>query len=176
MSVHAILVNGAPGAGKTSFEQMCSYILGPYYRARSTVDKVKEIARQLGWNGEKDVAGRKFLSDLKDALTEYNDLPFNDVMQAFTQFGEELENYDIDSQKGVIFIDVREPKEIERLKKATNGVTLFIQRELAEQKETSNHADANVRDYDYDYYIDNNGTYAELERKAIGFLKDIGAV
>ena len=34
----------------------------------SSVDKVKEIARIAGWNGEKDDKGRKLLADLKAAL------------------------------------------------------------------------------------------------------------
>ena len=45
----------------------------------STVDKIKEIARDFGWDGEKTPKARKFLSDLKDVFTDWNDLPVRDV-------------------------------------------------------------------------------------------------
>ena len=73
--INVVVVNGSAGAGKTTFEEMCSFILGPYYRSRSSIDKVKEIAKNCGWDGSKDLVNRKFLSDLKDLLTEWDDVP-----------------------------------------------------------------------------------------------------
>jgi hypothetical protein len=35
----------------------------------------------------------------------------------------------------------------------------------------SNHADANVSNYVYDYYIDNNGTIEELQELAEDFMR-----
>ena len=67
-----VIVNGAPGSGKTSFESFCQDKMGDYCQIRSTVDLVKEIALfYTGWNGEKDLKSRKFLSDLKDLLSQY---------------------------------------------------------------------------------------------------------
>ena len=45
----------------------------------STVDKVKEIAAECGWDGVKSPKNRKFLSDLKDLLTEWGDVPYKDI-------------------------------------------------------------------------------------------------
>ena len=71
-----VIVNGRPRAGKTTFESMCEQILGrAYCERRSTVDKIKEIATEGGWKGGKELKDRKFLSDLKDLFTEYNDMP-----------------------------------------------------------------------------------------------------
>jgi chloramphenicol 3-O-phosphotransferase len=39
-----VIVNGAPGSGKTSFENFCQEIMDDYCQMRSTVDLVKEIA------------------------------------------------------------------------------------------------------------------------------------
>ena len=41
------------------------------------------------------------------------------------------------------------------------------------EKITSNDSDANVENYVYDYYIDNNGTLEELEEKALEFINKL---
>lgn len=40
----------------------------------SSVDKVKEAAKIIGWNGGKEEKDRKFLSDLKELSSGYNDM------------------------------------------------------------------------------------------------------
>ena len=62
-----IVINGRGGVGKDEFIKWCREANNDIYSV-SSVDYVKEIARLIGWNGEKDVKGRKFLSDLKDAF------------------------------------------------------------------------------------------------------------
>lgn len=168
--IKTVIVNGLPGCGKTTFEEMCGFILGPYYRRRSSVDKIKEIAKECGWNGEKDLRSRAFLSDLKKILTNFNDLPMKDLAWHIQEFQEELEYYCINPAKGVIFIDIREPEEIARAKKEFDAVTLFIQRDAVASQETSNVSDANVHNYEYDYIVYNNGTYTELKEEAQKFL------
>jgi predicted AAA+ superfamily ATPase len=169
-NINVIIVNGLPGCGKTTFEEMCGYMLGPYYRRRSSVDKVKEIAQICGWNGEKTLEARAFLSDLKKLLTKFNDLPFKDIEQHINEFQNELDYYGIDPSKGFIFIDVREPNEIQRMKEAFNATTLLIQRDAVAFQEVSNCSDAEVNNYKYDYVVHNNGTYEELHEEAERFL------
>ena len=55
-----------------------------------------------------------------------------------------------------------------------NAKTLLMRRAVIENDNQSNHADAEVFNYDYDYIIENNGTLEELEQKAIEFLKQLG--
>lgn len=169
-TINVVIVNGLPGCGKTTFEEMCGFILGPYYRRRSSVDKVKEIAQICGWNGEKTLGARAFLSDLKRLLTNFNDLPFKDIKRAIDEFQDELDYYGVDPSKGFIFVDVREPKEIQRMKEAFNATTLLIQRDAVAFQETSNRSDAEVNNYKYDYIVHNNGTYSELREEAERFL------
>lgn len=168
--INVVIVNGLPGCGKTTFEEMCGFILGPYYRRRSSVDKVKEIAQICGWDGEKSLGARAFLSDLKRLLTSFNDLPFRDIKHAIDEFQDELDYYGVDPSKGFIFVDVREPKEIQRMKDAFNATTLLIQRDAVSSQETSNRSDAEVNNYKYDYIVYNNGTYSELREEAEKFL------
>lgn len=166
-----VIVNGAPGSGKTTFENFCQEIMDDYCQMRSTVDLVKEIALfYTGWNGEKDLKSRKFLSDLKDLLTEFNDVPFNDIVRFKNVWEDELEMYDVKDHPHILLVDSREPEEIMRFKRELGAVTVLIRRASAEMAETSNHADANVLNCDYDYEIDNNGSLDELRAKAVQFL------
>lgn len=83
---------------------------------------------------------------------------------------DQLAYYQAGSHPHVFFIDDREPEHIQRLKEKLNAVTVLIRRPGDENIETSNHADANVFSYWYDYTIDNNGTLEELEEKVRDFL------
>lgn len=152
---------------------MCSYILGPYYRARSSVSKVKEIAEQCGWNGEKNPESRKFLHDLKQLLINYNDLPFKDICNFIDDFEEELSNYGVNPNKGFVFVDVREPSEIEKLKNRYDVTTVLVRRSDVESKEQSNSSDSDVLNYNYDYEIDNNKSFEDLSAAAQNFIKSI---
>jgi len=171
-----VIVNGKPGVGKTTFEFMCEQILGrAYCERRSTVDKIKEIAAEGGWKGGKELKDRKFLSDLKDVFTEYNDMPLNDILRFANGWEDDLGYYGVLHHPHVLFVDDREPEHIDRLKRAFNNsaITLLIRRPGDEDVETSNHADAGVFDYDYDYIINNDGNIHKLRDEAQRFLNSI---
>ena len=66
------IVNGTHDAGKSSFELMVQKIAAARNKKveiLSTINYVKEKAKIFGWDGGKTPQDRKFLSDLKDALT-----------------------------------------------------------------------------------------------------------
>ena len=167
-----IVINGAPCSGKDTFVSLCQKHLlwcGNF----STVDFVKEIARKCGWNGTKTPENRKFLSDLKDLLTEWEDVPYKKVERAIDLYEEEALSYDFSSNDVLCFIHCREPKEIQKFVDKMNAKTLLIRRPSVENVHQSNHADEQVLDYCYDYIITNDGTIDELEAKAIAFLKEL---
>lgn len=149
-----IVLNGKPRAGKDTFAE----ILGRYMRVYkySAVTKVKAIAMLCGWDGKKDEPDRKFLSDLKVLTSEYSDMSFNDVVRKIEAFkrGE--------VEADVFVVDIREPEEIKRMVEATGAITVFIKNDRVPAV-TSNMADANVENYDYDFVITNNGTLEEFE-------------
>lgn len=166
-----VIVNGAPGSGKTSFEEICRDKLGEFCQLRSTVDLVKEIALiYANWDGKKDLKSRKFLSDLKDLLSQFNDIPFRDIVRFKDVWEDELDMYNVKREPHILFVDSREPEEIMRFKRELNAITVLIRRANAEMVETSNHADANVLNCKYDYEIDNNGSLSDLSAKADEFL------
>ena len=166
-----VIVNGAPGSGKTTFEYFVKKKMSAYCEMRSTVDLVKEIAMlYAGWDGEKNLKSRKFLSDLKDLLTKFNNTPFNDIVRYKDIWEDELERYGVLEHAHILLVDSREPEEIQKFKDELGAVALLIRRADAEAQETSNHADAEVLNFDYDWVIENNGSLEDLEAKTVDFL------
>lgn len=158
------VVNGAPGAGKTTFERLV-HDLVKRCANRSTIDPIKEIAYDFGWDGEKDLKGRKLLADLKRAWVEYGDQPYEWLGKELT----EIFDYNKDC---VVFIDCREPEEIVEICRRFEAKSVLIRRATAENAETSNESDTNVLNYNYDIVIENNGSLSELALAAEEFIKN----
>lgn len=169
-NLKVVIVNGMPGCGKTTFENYCKEEMGAFCEIVSTIDIIKKMAQIGGWNGEKDPKSRKLLSDLKDLWTEYNDLSFNTIKKFINTWEEELKQFRVEMHPHVLFVDSREPDEIERFKYEFDAITVLIRRSEVESVKQSNHADANVLGYKYDYYILNNNSKEDLKETAIGFL------
>lgn len=168
-----VVINGAPTVGKDAFCEFCKDYRGNYIASISTVDYIKEIATNIGWDGKKTPEARKFLSDLKDLTTEFTDFPFVSTVKRVNNFFRDIEISCGNLNKAVIFIHSREPEEIDRFKKELNAITLLIRRPEVENQEQSNHADSNYLDYKYDYTIVNDGTFDDLKEKARKFLVEI---
>lgn len=166
------IINGRPRSGKDTFVNFCLEELGAFGKLISTVDFVKKIATECGWDGTKDLKNRKFLSDLKDLLTNWGDIPYKKTLQEIDMFKFDLDYWDV-SDKGVVFIMCREPKEIERFERELNAKSVLIRRASVEFEQQSNHADSEVLNHKYDYIIENNGTIDELKEKAKEFLKNL---
>ena len=156
--------NSVGGSGKDTWaEFMKKYI--PTHKC-SIVDLPKEAAKVLGWDGGKTEKDRKFLSDIMDLSTEYNDSPFNDVLSIVSDFKKNL------IEDKVLLIDMRDPKDIARAVKSFGAETILIRNPNVEKIE-SNHADANVEDYNYDYIIENDGTLEQLDKMAKFFVREV---
>ena len=163
MNKHIFILNGMGGCGKDTFAEFLNDIVPTQHY--SSVTKVKKVAAWCGWTGGKSEKDRKFLSDLKILTTEYNDMPFDDVSTRVRFFNE------YDSWYRVMLIDIREPAEIERAKKAFGAKTILIKNDRVPKIE-SNMADAGVFDYDYDIVIENNGTLDEFKETVKKFAEE----
>lgn len=161
-----ILVNGMPTSGKTTFEEFCRNNEIPV-EVFSTIRPIKNLAKEIGWNGQKTPKDRKFLSDLKDLCTKYCDYSINWIKKEIRASLFWLAD---DEEKAIFFIDIREPEEIERLKKEWNAKSLLIRRASVENNKQSNHADTNVFQCEYDYIIENNDTLEDLKKTAKEFI------
>ena len=165
-----IVINGYPESGKDTFVNFCKDIVGEAYcKNISTVDFIKYISTKCGCDITKTAKNRKFLSDMKDLLTEWNDVPFQKVKNEIDSFYRDLKSYGADKH-GIVFIHCREPEEIERLEKELDAKSVFIDRKES-KKEQSNHADSRVENHSYTYIIDNNEDLDHLKKSAETFIK-----
>jgi hypothetical protein len=170
-----VIINGKGGSGKDTFVAMCKDVLGANRILNiSTVDYVKEVAQFCGWDGTKTPENRKFLSDLKKILTEWNDTPLKKVCQEVRSW-QHIWLDSGDYSKAVVFIHCREPKEIDKLIKefqTYDPVTLLVRRSAAESVEQINNSDNSVLNYAYDYTIWNDSNLSWLYSEARAFLQD----
>lgn len=157
-----VVINGTGGCGKDTFVELCRKHINIYNF--SSIDKVKEVAKVIGWSGSKSEKDRKFLADLKKLTTDYNDMAFKSIIDAVNIFK--------NSKDEIMFIHIREPEEIKRVVDKFGAKSLLIKR-AGQELIKSNASDANVENYDYDYIIENT-TLEEYENKAINFIKELG--
>lgn len=162
MNKHIVIINGFGRAGKDSFVHAAAKFA--YVMNFSSVDKIKKAAKVLGWDGGKSEKDRKFLSDMKDLSTTYNDCPFQSMREKVSEF--------YNSEADILFLHIREPEEIERAKKEFNAHALLIIRNSVDQVK-SNHADANVFDYDYEFTVLNDGDLTDLAIHAKEFVEEL---
>ena len=78
--------------------------------------------------------------------------------------------YNVGSINHILFVDVREPENIEKLKKRLNAVTVLIRRPGDDDVEISNDSDLSVFNYHYDCTILNTGDLEHLKSAAQAFL------
>lgn len=162
-----VLINGYPQqqSGKdTVVELVTTYLRNKYLvKNTSTIDEVKNLARLMGWVGEKDEKGRQFLADLKDAWTKYNN---GANMKIYKDVLEWNGYEDLFPKEIILFVHVREPESIQWFidNIANCGIpvcSLIVKRENI--TEFFNNADQNVEKFDYDITLINQGTLEDLE-------------
>lgn len=163
MDKQIIIINGQGGVGK---DTICD-IVKKHYKIKvvSSIDMIKAIAIYGGWDKQKDLKGRKLLSDLKLAFSEYNDLPFK-------QMAHEIKIFKNFRDEQFLFIHVREPEEIKKLVSEYPEIKTLLITRGESQLNFGNMADDNVENYDYDFVFENNGELENLENDFMSFFKN----
>lgn len=158
-----IVINGSAGVGK---DTICR-LVGKYYSVMniSSVDPIKKIAADNGWDGRKDEKSRKFLADLKQLFVDFNDLPQKYLLEKYREF--------LQGDREILFVHIREPEEIAKFKSSVGEgcVTLLVRGRDGIRKKWNNSADAAVENYSYDFYYRNDRSLEELKRDFIGFFE-----
>lgn len=158
------IINGSGGVGKDHIVSVVS----KYYKVRnvSSIDCIKEICREGGWDPEdKSLAARKLLADVKAAFTAFNDLPTQSLLDEYTYF--------LNTNNEIMFVHIREPGNIQNFKNMIDGnVKTLLVKDDTMNGSYGNAADDNVNDFDYDYYIENNNKGLSDE-DILGYFRDI---
>lgn len=160
------VINGAGGVGKDTLCAMAAEV----YRVQniSSITPIKEIAALCGWDGQKDDKSRKFLSDLKALCVAYNDYPTRWAKQRYEEF--------MRSGDDILFVHIREPSEIEKFVRATDGAarTLLIRggsRVSRVPGGYGNVSDDRVEEYPYDYIFLNDQPIPQTRKAFLSFLR-----
>lgn len=172
-----IIVNGTGRVGKDTFVNDCLNTI--YFSQEKTIKEelikisnidsvfiVKKIAKELGWDGNKTETNRKFLSDLKDLLTNWQNIPYQSTINKITETKQRIRELDL--PYSLIFVHSREPKEIQRYVShysKDNCLTLLVKNPNIPIIQ-SNHADKDIENYHYDFIVNNNGSLEDLYEKA----------
>lgn len=166
MKKTVIVINGAGGVGK---DTLCD-LAAKHFKVRniSTITPIKELAALTGWDGRKDDKSRRFLSDLKQLCVNYNDFPTNWAKGIFDEF--------MHTDEDILFVHIREPEEIAKFIRATDGFAKALLVRGGERMKKShygNRSDDEVENYKYDYYFYNDKTLEEAEKNFCELLAGI---
>lgn len=158
-----IIINGIGGSGKDTFINYVSQF--KKVKNYSTITKVKQIAKEIGWNGEKKQRDRLFLYNLKKLITEYNDYFYNETQEEITKF--------LKSDEEIMFIHIKEIANIEKLLKNTSVKikTLLIKRKNY-FPQAFHQVEKKVSHYNYDYVIYNE-SFQQLANEAKNFIRKL---
>lgn len=169
-----IVINGTAETGKDKFVSFFKEVSNDDIRVKnySSIDRVKQISEIcFGWDGKKNDKSRRLLSEIKKSWSDFNDGPFDTIIDKITVDLKWSKNKGKDISKNVYFLHVREPEEISKVKKyyGFDCVTVLIKKDV--DFIPDNYSDENVEKFDYDYIVDNNKSEKELKTRAEEFLK-----
>ena len=178
-----VIINGKPQSGKDTF---CKYAQGycdddesANTLIISSVDPLKEILTQLGWDGTKTDKIRDMLMDMKQLWVQNQDGPTMFLFNNILEFHKACTGED-----NIVFVHIREPEEIKKLVNALTGfesmgidvISLLVIRESGEDTpnqpaETRRSDDeALINSYKYDVTINNDEDLIKLQELAAEFV------
>lgn len=169
MNKFVLIITGGAGVGKDTFVNTLTRLVGTEHI--SIVDQTKRLARMAGWHGEKTEKDRKFLSDLKLLVDEYNNNNYNYCVETAKKFLSLR-----DGVKKLLCIDMREKKDVDPFVSEFGKDLVKIVRVENNRVApiNSNIADRDVVKIEPDFVIENNGSIHDLEQTAKEFLKTLG--
>ena len=178
-----VIINGKPQSGKDTF---CKYAQGycdddesANTLIISSVDPLKEMLTQLGWDGTKTDKIRDMLMDMKQLWVQNQDGPTMFLFNNILEFHKACTGED-----NIVFVHIREPEEIKKLVNALTGfesmgidvISLLVIRKGEEDTpnqpaETRRSDDeALINSYEYDVIINNDEDLIKLQELAAEFV------
>lgn len=178
-----VIINGKPQSGKDTF---CKYAQGycdddesANTLIISSVDPLKEMLTQLGWDGTKTDKIRDMLMDMKQLWVQNQDGPTMFLFNNILEFHKACTGED-----NIVFVHIREPEEIKKLVNTLTGfesmgidvISLLVIRKGGEDTpnqpaETRRSDDeALINSYEYDVTINNDEDLIKLQELAAEFV------
>ena len=178
-----VIINGKPQSGKDTF---CKYAQGycdddesANTLIISSVDPLKEMLTQLGWDGTKTDKIRDMLMDMKQLWIQNQEGPTMFLFNNILEFHKACTGED-----NIVFVHIREPEEIKKLVNALTGfesmgidvISLLVIRKGGEDTpnqpaETRRSDDeALINSYKYDVTINNDEDLIKLQELAAEFV------
>lgn len=178
-----VIINGKPQSGKDTF---CKYAQGycdddesANTLIISSVDPLKEMLTQLGWDGTKTDKIRDMLMDMKQLWIQNQDGPTMFLFNNILEFHKACTGED-----NIVFVHIRELEEIKKLVNALTGfesmgidvISLLVIRKGGEDTpnqpaETRRSDDeALINSYEYDVTINNDEDLIKLQELAAEFV------
>lgn len=181
---HVVIINGINGAGKDTFVECvkayCENNECANVENISSVQPIKDMFYQLGWDGEKTEDVRNTMAVMKDMWSKNKVNANNPTSFLFNNIYEYNKmHYDEDN---IIFCHIREIIEIVKLKNILYGFdsigidcnTLLVTRDSAQSSNSrSSDNKDNVHEYSYGIVIENNGTIEQLAECAKSFVDNL---
>lgn len=178
-----VIINGKPQSGKDTFcgfaQGYCDDDESANTLIISSVDPLKEMLTQLGWDGTKTDKIRDMLMDMKQLWVQNQDGPTMFLFNNILEFHKACTGED-----NIVFVHIREPEEIKKLVNALTGfesmgidvISLLVIRKGGEDTpnqsaETRRSDDeALINSYEYDVTINNDGDLIRLQELAAEFV------
>jgi hypothetical protein len=164
-----IAINGKAQTGK---DTICDFIINNYRaEKKSSITPILKIARDNGWDGVKDTKSRKFLSDLKRAFIDFNNLPNKYLIEECGKF--------LKSDNDIMFVHIRENDQITdflaNVKDSCQYCTLLVNNAKDDKPVMwGNVSDDYADNYLYDYiYYNAMKPLEEAERDFLEFFQKI---
>ena len=178
-----VIINGKPQSGKDTF---CKYAQGycdddesANTLIISSVDPLKEMLTQLGWDGTKTDKIRDMLMDMKQLWVQNQDGPTMFLFNNILEFHKACTGED-----NIVFVHIREPEEIKKLVNALTGfesmgidvISLLVIRkgeeDIPNQPAETRRSDdeALINSYKYDVTINNDEDLIKLQELAAEFV------
>lgn len=161
-----VILNGFPRSGKDSFADFCiEHLTKQNVKSVkfSSIDKIKEASKLIGYTDLKTDHEREFLSKLKELTTDYFDHPFNYIT-----------NFIVENDHQIFFVMIREIDEIRRIvnhydftESIVEVITVLI--EGNNELRLNNNSDKNVKKFVYDYTFENFKLLYDWSNVAIEF-------
>ena len=181
-----VVINGKGGIGKDTLINAVVETGAMVFNV-STIDPIKDMCSHLNKQGEKDLAYRQLLSDVKKAVDTYyetkNGISYTNqqALGAMTLWHTQTEI--LGSENSFMFVHIREPENIEKFIDAANQkvsawkdenisvASLLVTSDRA-LEDYGNSSDNNVENYDYDLVFESNGAKEEDGERFTKFLED----